>query len=141
MTPNKSNASSRDAPGEPLGCDWQQGKAFAGIPREGRGDALRELVLRSTQEPSYSGAVGSERLLEAGTGVGQGSVLSPLLFILFRSKFLGEMRESLKGISEYNTYADDVAQVANTKEGLQRTMQQLIGLLKGNCMKLSYSKS
>lgn len=79
-------------------------------------------------------------MTEVGTGVRQGGALSPLFFILDTNKFLAELRARFEGTTECFSYANDVAHVTNTKEGVLQIMQRWNELLKSG-IKLRYLKN
>lgn len=73
------------------------------------------------------------------TGVRQGSVLSPLLFIVYLDRVMAEVPQPVR--AEYFAYADDIAQVASTKEQLERIMNSWVQAFTKYGLKLSVSKT
>jgi hypothetical protein len=124
-------------------------KAFDCIPRTRLWMTLREFnvspkllgAITSTYDTSLAGVIGTNDMFEVSTGVRQGSVLSPLLFILYMDKLLVRMRDCKNGRSKCLAYGDDVGQTADTIEGLQILLNCWDELLQAEGMKMSYKKT
>ena len=82
----------------------------------------------------------NENWLDIKTSVRQGSVLSPLLFILFLDKCMREKTMDEKRVIDL-LYTDDHVIIANTSEDLQNDMEQWIAILTTNGMKISKEKN
>ena len=106
-------------------------KAFDTVPRElafavmrwvEDGEADVRMVEEMYKETTAMVRAERETSEQFGVGVGlrQGSALSPLLFIMVMDLISGKVpeQEELKKI----LYADDLAVVADNKEGLQKTV-------------------
>ena len=74
-----------------------------------------------------------------GVGVGQGSALSPQLFIMVMSLISGKVyeQEELKKI----LYADDLAMVADKKEDLQKTLEEWNNTFRKHGLRLNLEKT
>ena len=107
-------------------------KAFDRIPRENLWQALNtyeiQMDLQRAIESTYykvcmskvNTQMGEGKWFDTKSGVGQGSILSPPLFIVYMDLVIKEVH----GINDNNmqfilVYADDIAQTAATKENLK----------------------
>jgi hypothetical protein len=82
---------------------------------------------------------GNSEWLEINTGVKQGSVLSPILFITFMDYCGKAMRRRENG--EIFGYADDLALVADAREVLREMIDAWNDVLKMNGMKINVDKT
>jgi hypothetical protein len=107
-------------------------KAFDRVPREVLWWALREVgveewtiaVIKSMYEGAYAAvrlSQGESPLFEVKVGVHQGSVLSPLLFIIVMEAI---SRKCRGGLPFELLYADDIVLMANSKEGLMERLRE-----------------
>ena len=74
-----------------------------------------------------------------GLGLRQGSALSPLLFIMVMNLISGKVseQEELKKM----LYADDLAVVADNKEDLQKTLQELSNTFRKHGLRMNLEKT
>ena len=79
-------------------------------------------------------------LVNINTGVRQGSVLSPILFIIYMDKIIRQI-EQRNFQEESFAYADDIAQVTNNKEILENKMSQWDATLTQQGLKQNYAKT
>ena len=98
-------------------------KAFARVPREkmwmvieGTGISSNlVMAIKSTYKDQQSTVIGDTNYFAVNAGVRQGSVLSPLLFIIYLNHVMVNVtREDYH--AECFGYADDVAQTADSRE-------------------------
>ena len=88
--------------------------------------------------------VGEGTWFKVSSGVRQGSVLSPLLFIIYMDKIVKEIQKGYEGYQrhiETLSYADDVAMVSRNKVYLQKAVDEWVNQLKNYDMKLNTRKS
>ena len=106
-------------------------KLFMKLKRIGIQEKMYKIIENMYSEVYSSVKVGSylTKMFECPTGVRQGCMLSPLLFILFLNELVGKLEQSdPRGIQlspsineiQMLMYADDIAIFANTIDGLQR---------------------
>ena len=128
-------------------------KAFDRVPRQKMWDALNEEYyeipekLKRAIYNTYKDtkcrvktANENEDWFEVKTGVRQGSVLSPLLFIMFLDKCMREKIDDAERIIDL-LYADDHVIIANSIEDLQNSLEDWNDILTTNGMKISKEKS
>ena len=84
--------------------------------------------------------VGGGDSFEVNTGVRQGSVLSPLLFIEYMDYVLRQVVQS-EGETFCFAYADDVVQTARSKQQLEDIMNQWNEVFEEHGLKLSFNKT
>ena len=128
-------------------------KAFDRVPRQKMWDALNDEYyeipekLKRAIYNTYKDtkcrvktANENEDWFEVKTGVRQGSVLSPLLFIMFLDKCMREKIDDAERIIDL-LYADDHVIIANSIEDLQNSLEDWNDILTTNGMKISKEKS
>lgn len=128
-------------------CFLDLEKAFDRVPREKMWKVIRESgipqdllnAIRSTYDKQMSTIIGSKEHFAVTTGVRQGSVLSPLLFITYLDRVMREV--SLPEQSESFAYADDIAQTACSKDQLEDIMRKWTEAFTKYGLKLSISKT
>ena len=101
-------------------------KAFDRIPRAKMWSVLEEYdikgnllkAIKSTYKDQLS-SVGGGTTFEIENGVRQGSVLSPILFIIYMDRVMREVTQ-IEGETYCFAYADDIAQTARSKHQLEQ---------------------
>jgi hypothetical protein len=124
-------------------------KAFDRIPRKKMWEVLKEYgingsllkAIQSTYEDQASVIRGGTSYFKTNTGVRQGSVLSPILFIIYMDRVMRETMQGTKDCYQCFAYADDIAQTATTKEGLIFIMNKWIDAFDRYDLKMSTSKT
>ena len=129
-------------------CFLDLEKAFDRVPREKMWKVVEDtgissrllMAIKSTYNDQKSAIIGDSNYFNINTGVRQGSVLSPLLFIIYLNHILVNIkREDFH--AECLGYADDVAQTADSRDKLQDIMNQWDRELTKAGLKMSYSKT
>ena len=129
-------------------CFLDLEKAFDRVPREKMWKVIEDtgissrllMAIKSTYKDQKSAVIGDTNYFNINTGVRQGSVLSPLLFIIYLNHILMNIgREDYQ--AECLGYADDVAQTADSREKLQVIMNQWDRELTKAGLKMSYAKT
>ena len=129
-------------------CFLDLEKAFDRVPREKMWKVIEDTgissrlltAIKSTYKDQKSAIIGDTNYFDINTGVRQGSVLSPLLFVIyFNHVFVNIKREDYQ--AECFGYADDVAQTADSRDKLQDIMNQWDRELTKAGLKLSYTKT
>lgn len=128
-------------------CFLDLEKAFDHVPRQQMWTVISQAgvpghllnAIKSTYHQQSSNIMGSEEQFKVTTGVWQGSVLSPLLFITYLDHVMKEVHQPEHG--RCFAYADDIAQAASSKEDLQNIMKQWITAFTHYRLKLSLSKT
>ncbi|XP_060759628.1 protocadherin beta-11-like [Neoarius graeffei] len=129
-------------------CFLDLEKAFNRIPRGKMWKVIGETgisnrllkAIRSTYENQRSTVLGGTTYFETNTSVCQGSVLSPLLFIIYFNHTIQNIERKDFEIERFG-YADDIAQTRNSTRKLQRVMTQWDQELTTAGLKLSYKKT
>lgn len=109
-------------------------KAFDRVPRDRLWEMLEKYqipyhlrrAVRSTYNTSISKVstgVGDEVWFETTTGVRQGSILSPLLFILYLDQVIHEVAKE-QPVMNVLAYADDIAQLDSSEQDLQEHLNK-----------------
>ena len=83
---------------------------------------------------------GEDNWFSVSTGVRQGGVISPLLFILYMDKIMKSLNNDADEIITL-AYADDIALIANTPIALQRAVDNWNDKLKSMDMKINKNKT
>jgi hypothetical protein len=128
-------------------CFLDLEKAFDRVPRAKMWSVIAETgistqllqAIKSTYHNQESTVTGGRDSFSVSTGVRQGSVLSPLLFIVYLDRVMKEVPQT--DSAECFAYADDIAQVANTKEQLERIMDMWMQAFRKYGLKLSIGKT
>ena len=128
-------------------------KAFDRVPRRLLWNVLQKdeyrvstklvKAIKSTYENSKCKvkSLGREEWFEVTTGVKQGSVLSPIIFITFMD-YIGRLVSRRMGDdAEILGYADDLALISHSREVLQRFLNVWDEELKNNGMMISRTKT
>ena len=125
-------------------------KAFDRVPREMVMATLRWMVLPEAQVRMVEGAYekttaravvgeGASEEFEVNIGLRQGSVLSPLLFIAVLD--LISRKTVVKDAMKKLLYSGDLTLVANGKQELQETLEELNGLFTRHWLKINVEKT
>ena len=129
-------------------CFLDLEKAFDRVPREkiwqvlfSSGVDVKLLkAIKSAYVNQKSSVIGGVIYFSVNTGVRQGSVLSPLLFIVYMNQVIIQIeQENFK--MERLGYADDVGQTADSMQKLQEVMDTWDRELSAAGLKLNYKKT
>ncbi|KAL1446119.1 hypothetical protein WDU94_000032 [Cyamophila willieti] len=124
-------------------------KAFDRVPRDLIWEAIRahnvpEEYVRIIQDMYHNTSKqircssGSSSDFMVKVGVHQGSVLSPLLFILVINHLT---KHEMEGLVKILLFADDIAMISDDKDKLQRVLEKWKDVLEGNGLRISRSKT
>ena len=128
-------------------CFLDLEKAFDRVPRQKIWNVLyssgvdQKLLdaIKSTYKDQRSSVLNGMNSFACNTGVRQGSVLSPLLFIVYMNQVVLQIdREDF--IAEHFGYADDFGQTADTIQKLQEIMNKWDLELTRAGLKMNYNK-
>ena len=108
-------------------------KAFDRVPREKLWMAMAEymvpadlqIAIKSTYKTNKSRVstnIGSGEWFTTESGVRQGSILSPILFVMYMDLVIKEVHQNNPDNDFVLAYADDIAQTATGIEKLQERM-------------------
>ena len=124
-------------------------KAFDRIPRAKMWGVLTEMgvpntllrAIKSTYIAPKSSVVGTSSWFQVNTGVKQGSILSPTLFIMYFDKVIKQVEEKNNLEMDIFAYADDLAIVTDSGQMLNTVMEEFDAILTSWGLKLSCSKT
>ena len=102
-----------------------------------KGNLLK--AIKSTYKDQLS-SVGGGTTFEIENGVRQGSVLSPILFIIYMDRVMREVTQ-IEGETYCFAYADDIAQTARSKHQLEQIMERWNNAFVQYGLKLSINKT
>ena len=130
-------------------CFLDLEKAFDRVPRQKMWSVIKQSgvphkllrAIMSTYNDQTSSVIGSTEHFSVTTGVRQGSVLSPLLFITYLDVVMREVNVQQPARSECFAYADDIAQTATSKKELEDIMRCWDNTFKEHGLKMSVSKT
>ncbi|XP_071493217.1 uncharacterized protein [Diadema antillarum] len=129
-------------------CFLDLEKAFDRVPREKMWKVIEEtgissrllMAIKSTYNDQKSAIIGDSNYFNINTGVRQGSVLSPLLFITYLNHVLVNIKQE-DYHAECLGYAECIAQTADSRDKLQDIMSQWDRELTKAGLKMSYTKT
>lgn len=129
-------------------CFLDLEKAFDRVPRKKiwsvlfssgiDGQLLK--AIKSTYLNQKSSVIGGTIYFAVNTGVRQGSVLSPLLFIVYMNQVILQIEQENFKLERLG-YADDVGQTADSMDKLQNVMNMWDRELTAAGLKLNYKKT
>lgn len=116
-----------------------RGKIWSVLQSSGIDPKLLEAI-KSTYANQKSSVIGGLIYFTVNTGVRQGSVLSPLLFIVYMNQVILQIEEENFKLEKLG-YADDMMQSADTMQKLQEIMDKWDQELTAAGLKLNYNKT